>query len=722
MKLEILGVRLQNFLSYGSKINEIQFHQGVNVVLGKDLSTGRSNGAGKSSFLESVPYALFGQTHKDIKKEQLINWKSRKGLMVSLDFKKGADSYVINRGIKPDTFEIWQNGDLIPKPPHVRDYQKTLEEIIGLNFNTFVSLIHSNINSSNRILSMKKPEKRKFMEDVFGLSVYSQLNEKANLKIREIKEQVYEINIHTSTNGATIVSTQEQNTQIQEKMGRLGSSQTALRDAEADLEDILDKNPDVENQQNEIQEKIDIVNDDFVKNRDIIYKSNEKFKMLNRWIRDIDNNLKQLKESESTKKEYFDFIKENGDIHSIVDSIDALGIEIAKKESLLLILDGQVKVKELHLARLETEIDMEQSKIANLADKSECPTCGTKLEGENDIMSTLTNNFDILKSEYLIVEKAWKDIRRKKTILDKSIFDRKGERHDLERKRDWLLKIQESIRTDVDAVKEKSNKRRYLATNELVTNLAKKHTEKSIRIDAHIKLLSEERETLRLTKIQIDSQKNKIAALKDKIKMEKSARQEFKAIIETNIQKIQSLEVENKQHGKRTTNLQLLIDYFEVIKEICKDENIKQYAISSIMPYLNKRTNYYLSEVGYGFYAVIDKWLDAQIKGPGVTKASYGSLSGGEGRGIDLAIQFGLLDIARIQAGIWPDLLIMDEILDSSVDNKGISKLMDIIKTKQAQENNKIFIISHREEIGESVDADFTYYVEKGRYSMVEVR
>ncbi len=97
-------------------------------------------------------------------------------------------------------------------------------------------------------------------------------------------------------------------------------------------------------------------------------------------------------------------------------------------------------------------------------------------------------------------------------------------------------------------------------------------------------------------------------------------------------------------------------------------------------------------------------------------------MSGGEGRGIDLAIQFGLLDIARIQAGIWPDLLIMDEILDSSVDNKGISKLMDIIKTKQSQENNKIFIISHREEIGESVDADFTYYVEKGRYSVVEVR
>ena len=164
-----------------------------------------------------------------------------------------------------------------------------------------------------------------------------------------------------------------------------------------------------------------------------------------------------------------------------------------------------------------------------------------------------------------------------------------------------------------------------------------------------------------------------------------------------------------------------LIVPFELIKEICKDQNIKQYAISSIMPYLNQQTNHYLSEVGYGFYAIIDKWLQAEIKGPGVTKASYGSLSGGEARGIDLAIQFGLLDIARIQAGQWPDILIMDEILDSSVDSKGIAKLVEIIRTKQAQENNKIFVISHREEIGDEFEADFQYFISKDRYSKVEV-
>ena len=721
MKLEIQSVRLTNFLSFGDKVNEIPFNNGVNVVLGKDLSTGRSNGAGKSSFLESVPFALFGQTHKDIKKDQLINWKSRKGLMVSLDFEINGDNYTINRGIKPDTFEIWQNTVLIPKGPHVRDYQKTLEDIIGLNFNTFVSLIHSNINSSNRILSMGKPDKRKFMENVFGLSVYSQLNERAQGKIRDTKSKLDEISIITSNNHATILSIQAQNITIQEKIQRMGTSDVALRDAEAGLDQLLDKNPNVDDQMEDIQGKMDIIKEQLDKNNRTKFNTDQKFKMINRWIRDINNDLEQLKESESTKKEYFDFIKENGDIHSIVDQIDADGIEIAKMESDLLILDGELKIKELDLARLETGVNTKAEQLKNLENRGECPTCGTKMKsGKTGILTKLSNELDTLKSEYNVSKKVTDTCSREKTISYKAVFDKKGSRHDLERKRDWLLKIQEQIRTDVDEPKQIKNKQRYQKTVVLIQELAKKLEKKSTKFDKFVNLLSEEKENLRLTKIQIDGQKNKIEALKSKIEMEKSTRLEFEAIIETNIKNIKDLELENSQHTKRQESLKLLVDYFEVIKEICKDENIKQYAISSIMPYLNKRTNHYLSEVGYGFYAVIDKWLDAEIKGPGVTNASYGSLSGGEARGIDLAIQFGLLDIARIQAGIWPDILIMDEILDSSVDNKGIAKLMEIIKAKQVQENNKIFIISHREEIGD-VESDFTYYVEKGRYSKVEV-
>ena len=154
-------------------------------------------------------------------------------------------------------------------------------------------------------------------------------------------------------------------------------------------------------------------------------------------------------------------------------------------------------------------------------------------------------------------------------------------------------------------------------------------------------------------------------------------------------------------------------DYLNHIKFVCKDENIKQYAISSIMPFLNKYTNKYLSKVGYGFYVTLDKWLDATINGPGITKASYGSLSGGEGRGIDIAIQLAFLDIDRLQAGVFFDLLVFDELLDSSIDEKGIQELFDIVKNKQREYDAKVFIISHRKELKNYDEIDNEYFVQK---------
>ena len=116
----------------------------------------------------------------------------------------------------------------------------------------------------------------------------------------------------------------------------------------------------------------------------------------------------------------------------------------------------------------------------------------------------------------------------------------------------------------------------------------------------------------------------------------------------------------------------------------------------------------------------IDKWLDIEIKGPGIRNASYDNLSGGERRGIDISLQLSLLDIARTQAGIFPDLLVFDKLLDSSIDARGINELMKIVKVKQKELDGKIFIISHRDEIdAELIDHQYKIIKENG-YSKVE--
>ena len=131
-----------------------------------------------------------------------------------------------------------------------------------------------------------------------------------------------------------------------------------------------------------------------------------------------------------------------------------------------------------------------------------------------------------------------------------------------------------------------------------------------------------------------------------------------------------------------------------------------------MIPYIAKLTNTYLSEGGCNFYLNITGWLDEEIMGPGITNCSYGNLSGGEARSIDLALQLTFLDILRLQRGANLDIIIFDEILDSSIDTSGLSNLLKIIKVMQVRDNSKVYLITHRQEVSD-IDVDRIYTVEK---------
>jgi DNA repair exonuclease SbcCD ATPase subunit len=161
------------------------------------------------------------------------------------------------------------------------------------------------------------------------------------------------------------------------------------------------------------------------------------------------------------------------------------------------------------------------------------------------------------------------------------------------------------------------------------------------------------------------------------------------------------LEKEVKELKDGITKTVTLKDYLSYIKETLKDDNTKQYAISSIIPYLNQRTNYYLSETGHNYYIKLDNWMDGEICGSGVGEADFGNMSGGEGKSIDLALKFAMMDVARRQAGSYLDIMVLDELLDSSIDSFGLESLMNIVKVKQQEDNMKVYIVSHREEISD---------------------
>ena len=677
MKLNFDSVKFRNFLSFGSKWEELIFQEGVNVILGK-------NGSGKSSCMETIPFALFGKTHKDIKKSELINWKNRKQLEVQLSFSKGDDKYKVLRAIKPDNFEIYKNDTLYEKLSHVRDYQTLLEDIIGTNFQTFMSLIHSNINASKPILSMSKPDKRKFIEKVFGLSIYSKLIDKCNKKIASIDNKVRDTELIVSHNEMSIRDSNISISNFNNKLSNLGSSTIELNEVNEELVNreftIL-----LEDEYSKLKESIDTI---AIELDDTEYKSS-KFKtkkaVIGTKVKDL---LKRIPDKVKSVSE--------GDYQEEYDTNDK---EIKLYQLTLQTLD---KMKASYTGELSG-----LKKRQKLLNTGKCPTCGQDVQ-ENlitelgDDITALEDNIKNTELEYIAKDETLSSLISDGMELSDKIEQLKTYK-DSEVKRKLLT----------------YDKNKWKKVFIKLSSYDKKLEDKRIKLSNKSSVLVEEYNDENVKRKDIKELERKALTLKEKILLEEDTKKEFQSIITTEVEKVKKWKQENMRVNLNTGKLNDIKDYMSHIKFICRDDQIKAYSISSMVPTLMKYTNKYLGEIGHPFFIHIDTFLNPTIKGPGISSGSYENLSSGESKSVDLSLQNAFLDIARIQAGIYPDISILDEILDSSIDSSSLATLLQMVTNKQIEDKSKVYIISHREEVGD-LDAVNTLLLEKiGGYSKI---
>ena len=107
----------RNFLSTGDQPTIISLDKSATtLIIGE-------NGSGKSTILDALTFGLFGKPFRSINKSQLINTINEKGLIVEIDFSIGNKKFLVRRGIKPNIFEILQDGKLLDQLANIRDYQ-----------------------------------------------------------------------------------------------------------------------------------------------------------------------------------------------------------------------------------------------------------------------------------------------------------------------------------------------------------------------------------------------------------------------------------------------------------------------------------------------------------------------------------------------------------------------------------------------------------------------
>ena len=187
-------LRYQNIMSTGNQFTEILLNKSKSTLIVGE------NGAGKSTFIEALTFALYGRPFRSINKPQLINSITGKNLLVELEFSVGKKEYMVRRGIKPTVFEIYQNDNLINQNADIREYQEMLEkQILKLNFKSFSQIVVLGSASYVPFMQLPTQVRRGVVEDFLDIQIFSVMNsllkEKIQTNRQDLQDVAYKIDL-----------------------------------------------------------------------------------------------------------------------------------------------------------------------------------------------------------------------------------------------------------------------------------------------------------------------------------------------------------------------------------------------------------------------------------------------------------------------------------------------------------------------------------------------
>lgn len=703
MRIELEYVEIRNFFCFGNKWQKVEFARGINLITGFDSNNSKSNGAGKSSFIESIIFGLFGETTKDLNKNQIINWKNKKECEVKICFKKGEDVYVIHRGLKPNFINVYKNDKALDQLSSVVDMQKYIESsLLEIDYDTFVSIIHYNPTTSKSIFNVQKAQKRSFIEKIFGLEMYSEISDKCNKEIAQLNVSVLESEKILELKNRDIEPLKEQTLTLHQNIVK------DKKEYKENLDKINEKKNLIKINDDELQtfkNKLELILEKKEKYKESITELTKTKEITNEKVKMIDG-----KDNGFDVDEYSNIDKEIKELESeYINNTDDLNDKIEE------ILKNNDDIKN-DISKYKLEVTLSKTELSNLLklESGVCPVCDNKIDKEDLNSKKEEININISEKESLISDLTDKinenneNISSIKTKISKNnkIKDRldslksKHMRLEYEKKEYDLYISNKSLilemHNEVNNLNEKIKKDK--AELEKLEKLEKAVTLKIEEMEKNKSIFDEFEKEIELQKKLLEEKEKRYKEIEDIIQENKNKLIEIKKTIE--VEEAKKLEFKEK------------IEYYDYIKKICKDENVKQYAISNMIPFLSKQVNNYLSEVGFNFYLKFDNWLNVEVKGPGIRDAGFGNLSSGQQKTTNLAMILSFLDISKLQVSSFPDILLLDEILDGAIDSVTLTQMFNIIAKKQKEDNLKLFIVSHRKEINEIGKLDNIYKIE----------
>ena len=176
-KVNFKKISIVNFLSIGDDPVTVEFTKGLHVITGKNKDKpDRRNAIGKSTIADALYFSIFGETLRELKKDlipnNLTNGKTHVELDFELDSPKGKDEYKIIRTLSPSKVLIFKNG-VDRTRDSIKNTTKYISQVLSASPSIFQNCVIMTVNNAIPFMAKNKIEKRKFIEDIFGMEVFS---------------------------------------------------------------------------------------------------------------------------------------------------------------------------------------------------------------------------------------------------------------------------------------------------------------------------------------------------------------------------------------------------------------------------------------------------------------------------------------------------------------------------------------------------------------------
>ncbi len=540
-------IAYRNFLSSGNNLTEINLTgETTTLIIGH-------NGSGKSTMLDALCFSLFNKAFRKINKNQLVNSTNEKECLVEVEFSIGNKEYKIIRGIKPNIFEIWINGELQNQVAASIDQQKHLEDIIlKLNYKSFTQIVILGSASFVPFMQLSTANRREVVEDLLDIKIFSAMNSILKEKIRSSNEKIKEF-------------------------------------------DIFEKS---------IQEKI-LMQTEFIE--ELEKRGNDKIIANQEKIANLLNEVGiYIRQNSFLEEDVFKYIKEQEEVSGATDRLKKLDN-----------LKGKLSEK--------VSVITEEHKFFN--ENTVCPTC----------TQTIDEAFRVNK----II-----DVQNKAKELQTGYQD-----------------LECTIKN------EEERERQFIILSKEIAKLNNEISQNNTRISFNQK--------------QTQELEYEIQTITEQFKNRN-----------TEQQKLEKLEKQQVDNFKKKSKYKETINYFDFAQILMKDGGVKTKIIQKYLPLMNKQINKYLQIMDFYINFTLDEEFKENIKSPIHEDFTYESFSEGEKMRINLSILFTWREIARMKNSINTNLLILDEVFDSSLDNMGTDYFTKIIKHIIKDAN--VFVISHK--------------------------